>query len=71
MKLKQIREAKGVKQKAVANMLNITRQAYARHEEKPWKMSIGEAAQVCEFLGIATKDVDDFSVPKDVIESHV
>ncbi len=49
--LKEAREDRGVKQKAVASALGITRQTYAKYEEEPWKMPIFQGEAACAFLG--------------------
>lgn len=49
--LKQARMAKGIKQNAVADALHITRQTYAKYEDKPSLMTIGQAQAVCSFIG--------------------
>ena len=49
--LKEAREVRGIKQKAVADALNITRQTYARYEENPRIMPIYQAEAACQFIG--------------------
>ena len=49
--LKEARESRGIKQNAVADALNITRQTYARYEENPRIMPIYQAEAACEFIG--------------------
>lgn len=48
--LREAREDAGVKQKAMAEKLGITRQTYARYELDPSKMTVGQAMACCEFL---------------------
>lgn len=66
MKLRDWRNQKGVKQKAVASAVGISRQTYIQHEKKPWLMGVDEAMAVCDFLGIELSDVEDFFRPRDV-----
>ena len=54
--LKEAREAKGIKQLAVANALNVTRQTYAKYEEKPHLMPVGKAEAACSFIGVSISD---------------
>lgn len=49
--LKEARESRGIKQNAVADALNITRQTYARYEDNPRIMPIYQAEAACEFIG--------------------
>lgn len=49
--LKEAREARGIKQLAVANALKVTRQTYAKYEENPRSMPIYRAEAACEFIG--------------------
>lgn len=63
MTLKEIREARGVKQVAIAEHLGITRQTYASYEENPRSMTINQALAVCEFLHC---NVGDIFLPKEV-----
>lgn len=69
--LKEIRTARGVIQKAVAAKLGIARQTYARLENTPWLMTIGQGRAVCKFLGIDPDEVDDFDDPTIVIGDNV
>ena len=57
MTLKEIREARGVKQVAIAEHLGITRQTYASYEENPRSMTINQALAVCEFLHCEVSDI--------------
>lgn len=61
--LKEIREAKGIKQIAVANHLGVVRQTYANYEANPQDMSVDQARAVCDFLGC---DLSDIFLIKDV-----
>lgn len=69
--LKEIRTSRGVVQKAVAARIGIARQTYARLENRPWMMTIGQAKVVCDFLGIAIADVDDFTDPSSVDDTNI
>lgn len=64
--LKEARESRGIKQLAVANALNITRQTYAKYEEKPHLMPIGRAQAACSFIGC---DIDDIFFGADVSDA--
>lgn len=55
--LKEAREAKGIKQLAVANALNVTRQTYAKYEDKPYLMPVGKAEAACSFIGVSISDI--------------
>lgn len=55
--LKEAREAKGIKQLAVANALNVTRQTYAKYEDKPHLMPVGKAEAACSFIGVDISDI--------------
>ena len=55
--LKEAREAKGIKQLAVANALNVTRQTYAKYEDKPYLMPVGKAEAACSFIGVELSDI--------------
>lgn len=61
--LKEIREARGVTQVAVAKHLGVTRQTYAGYEENPGQMSIEQAFAVCDFLNCS---INDIFLPKKV-----
>lgn len=56
-KLREIREAGGVTQIAVAKHLGITRQTYASYEENPRAMTIDQAQAVCRFLHCKLSDI--------------
>lgn len=49
--LKEARMARGIKQQAVAAALNISRQTYAKYENDPRTMPIGQAESACAFIG--------------------
>ena len=49
--LKEARESRGIKQKAVADALKITRQTYAKYEENPSLMTVYQAKAACAFIG--------------------
>lgn len=49
--LRELRERRGVKQKAVAEHLGITRQTYANYENDTENVSLWFAEKACEFLG--------------------
>lgn len=49
--LKEAREIRGIKQKAVADALKITRQTYAKYEDNPRTMPVFQAEAACDFIG--------------------
>lgn len=55
--LKEVREAKGIKQKVVAERLGIARQTYCRYENDQDKMTIEQAKAVCKFLNCELSDI--------------
>lgn len=55
--LKEIRQKRGVTQKAVADYLGVTRQTYNRYESKQDKMTIEQAMAVCGFLHCSVSDI--------------
>lgn len=55
--LKAVRKSRGVKQKAVAEYLGVSRQTYSRYENRQEKMSIGQAKAVCSFLHCNLADI--------------
>lgn len=55
--LKQAREERGIKQKAVANALDISRQTYAKYEDNPREMPIFQAKAACKFIGCDIKEI--------------
>lgn len=50
-RLKDYRVKRGIKQIAAANHVGVSRQTYARYEERPETMTLAQAVRVCEFLG--------------------
>lgn len=48
--LKNLREEKGITQEAIARYLGITRQTYAKYEQKPEKLTIDQAIVLCDIL---------------------
>ena len=61
--LKEMREARGVKQIAIAEHLGITRQTYSSYEDNPRSMTVEQALAVCAFLHC---DVSDIFLPNEV-----
>lgn len=61
--LKEVRDSRGVKQKAVAEHLGVSRQTYSRYENNQEKMSIEQAKAVCSFLRC---DLADIFLPEEV-----
>lgn len=61
--LKEVREQRGVKQKAVAEYLGIARQTYCKYENNQDSMTIEQAKAVCKFLHCS---VSDIFLPKEV-----
>lgn len=55
--LKEAREARGIKQKAVAEAISVSRQTYAEYEMNPDKMSIATAKRVCDFIGCNVSEI--------------
>ena len=55
--LREAREARGIKQNAVADALNITRQTYAKYEENPRIMPVFQAEAACKFIGCDIADI--------------
>lgn len=55
--LKEAREAKGIKQMAVADALKITRQTYAKYEDNPRIMPVFQAEAACDFIGCDIGDI--------------
>jgi len=55
--LKEAREARGIKQIAVANALKVTRQTYAKYEDNPRVMPIYQAEKACEYIGCNIGDI--------------
>jgi len=55
--LREAREAKGIKQLAVADALKVTRQTYAKYEENPGNMPVHRAEAACEFIGCDINEI--------------
>ena len=55
--LKEAREARGIKQIAVADALKVTRQTYAKYEENPRSMPVFQAEAACDFIGCNMSDI--------------
>lgn len=55
--LKEAREKRGIKQKAVAEAVGVTRQTYALYEEHPRMMRISQAEAACEFIGCDINEI--------------
>ncbi len=55
--LKEMRESRGVTQKAISEHLGVARQTYCRYENKQEKMSIEQAKAACEFLHCSVSDI--------------
>ena len=65
--LKEAREARGIKQLAVADALKVTRQTYAKYESNPRTMPIFQAEAACEFIGC---DIGDIFFGSDVSKTE-
>lgn len=48
---------RGIKKKAVAEHLGVTRQTYAKYEESPWLMNVEQAYAVCEFINCPMTEI--------------
>ncbi len=55
--LKEAREARGIKQKAVAEALRISRQTYAKYEDNPREMPVYQAEAACDFIGCSICEI--------------
>ncbi len=55
--LKEAREERGIKQKSIADYMGISRQTYARYEEKQESLSIEQAKAACAFLGCELDEI--------------
>lgn len=55
--LKEARESRGIKQIAVADAINVTRQTYAKYEDEPQNMTILQAQAACDFIGVDISDI--------------
>ncbi|MCQ6529873.1 helix-turn-helix domain-containing protein [Bacillus mycoides] len=51
--IRQVRLAKGIKQTAVAEQLNVHVDTYRKMERNPDDITIGEAKKICNFLEIS------------------
>lgn len=47
----EARKQLGLTQEQVADQLGLTRQTYAKLEQNPEKLTIGQARQICSVLG--------------------
>ena len=57
LSLREAREARGIKQIAVADALKVTRQTYAKYEENPRIMPVYQAEAACDFIGCDIADI--------------
>ena len=57
MSLKDVREAKGVKQVAMASHLGVSRQTYASWERDPRLIRYHDAVSICAFLGCGLDEI--------------
>jgi DNA-binding XRE family transcriptional regulator len=55
--LKEAREARGIKQKAVANALQVSRQTYSNYEKNPDTMPVFRAKAACSFIGCDINEI--------------
>lgn len=55
--LREAREERGIKQKAVADALKVTRQTYAKYEENPREMPVFQAEAACAFIGCDVSEI--------------
>lgn len=55
--LREAREARGIKQIAVADALKVTRQTYAKYEDNPRVMPVYQAQAACDFIGCDIADI--------------
>ena len=55
--LKEAREARGIKQKAVADAISVSRQTYAEYEKHPERISIVTAQRICDFIGCSVSEI--------------
>lgn len=55
--LREAREERGIKQKAVADALKITRQTYAKYEDNPREMPVFQAEAACAFIGCDVSEI--------------
>lgn len=68
--LKQARESRGIKQIAVANALDVTRQTYAKWEGDPESMPVFQAKAACSFIGCNPNDIFFGSVSSNTKHDH-
>ena len=57
LSLREAREARGIKQIAVADALKVTRQTYAKYEDNPRIMPVYQAEAACDFIGCDIADI--------------
>ena len=55
--LREAREERGIKQKAVADALKVSRQTYAKYEESPRYMPVYQAEAACAFIGCDPNEI--------------
>lgn len=55
--LRQAREARGIKQEAVARALNVSRQTYSKYEKNPENMPVRLAHAACSFIGCDMREI--------------
>ena len=55
--LKEAREKRGIKQNAVANAIKVSRQTYAKFEDNPRLMTVGQAEAACVFMGYDVSEI--------------
>ena len=55
--LREARESRGIKQKAIADAIGVTRQTYAKYEDNPRLMPIGKAEDACAFMRFDISDI--------------
>ena len=57
MKLDEIRRARGYSQEYMANQLGCHRNTYAKMEEKPQNITMGEAYKLANILNVSINDI--------------
>ncbi len=55
--LEQARKSRGIKQKAVADAIGVSRQTYATYERYPRTMRIEAARAACDFIGCDISEI--------------
>ena len=55
--LKEAREARGIKQVAVADAIGVARQTYAGYESDQDTMTVKQAKKACEFIGLDPSEI--------------